>query len=60
MGSMEPLPDLYKILGQIIKIEFLRGFRVIIMTTANSNDGYWSLNPLPEKYRKKEFIGEKY
>ena len=30
------------------------------MTTANSNDGYRSLNPLPEKYRKKEFIGEKY
>lgn len=36
------------------------GYRVIIMTTADSNDGYWSLNPLPEKYRKKEFIGEKY
>lgn len=47
--------------GKVITIlDQAAGFRVIIMTTANSNDGYWSLNPLPEKYRKKEFIGEKY
>ena len=38
--------------NQVIKTKVsdaARGFRVIIMTTANSNDEYWVSSPLLEK-----------